>query len=343
MRLSRGWLVAAWIALLAIYGLHLIAQAQTLDEDRQSLPAPEVMVLHGNAFWLLACMAALGRPRTIDLISTFGFTLAGFYGALAFAARHWHRDAAVHLAGLAGALAAIAFAIELRGPALVVALAAEGVVLVWLGLRAQRGLLRWGGLALLAVATLLACAALSEPAPTGAWLVFNGRTLSCVFTAAALIAAAWLFGRLAPDVAFSRPPIAVLIVAASVLGLFIVSAEINAFYAARVWQTADPRSVGAATSAELARQLTLSMTWAAYALALVAAGLRWSYRPVRYLAIALFALTAAKVGLVDLARLERVYRMLSVMGLGILLLVASYLYQRLRRLPGPRDGAGVTT
>jgi uncharacterized membrane protein len=37
-----------------------------------------------------------------------------------------------------------------------------------------------------------------------------------------------------------------------------------------------------------------------------------------------------KVFVVDIATLDRVYKMLSVMVLGILLLVASYLYQRLR-------------
>jgi uncharacterized membrane protein len=34
---------------------------------------------------------------------------------------------------------------------------------------------------------------------------------------------------------------------------------------------------------------------------------------------------------VDLAQLERVYRVLSVIGLGIILLVTSYLYQRAQR------------
>jgi len=54
---------------------------------------------------------------------------------------------------------------------------------------------------------------------------------------------------------------------------------------------------------------------------------------VRYLAMLVFAFTILKVFVVDLATLDRVYRMLSVMALGVLLLIASYLYQRLRTAP----------
>ena len=98
------------------------------------------------------------------------------------------------------------------------------------------------------------------------------------------------------------------------------------------------RGAGALTSAELARQLTLSIVWAAYAVVLVAAGLARDNRPIRLLAIVLFAITIAKVFLVDLAELDRVYRMLSVIGLGLLLLTASYLYQRFRAAPAPAPG-----
>ena len=61
---------------------------------------------------------------------------------------------------------------------------------------------------------------------------------------------------------------------------------------------------------------------------LVAIGIARRYAPIRYLAIVLFAATIGKVFLVDLAELDRVYRVLSVIGLGVLLIVASYLYQR---------------
>jgi uncharacterized membrane protein len=43
---------------------------------------------------------------------------------------------------------------------------------------------------------------------------------------------------------------------------------------------------------------------------------------------------------VDLAQLDRVYRVLSVIGLGVLLIVASYLYQRFMADEDDAGGAG---
>ena len=120
------------------------------------------------------------------------------------------------------------------------------------------------------------------------------------------------------------------------LTVLAVSAEISAYFGFTLLGDGQPGAT-AWTSSELARQLTLSITWAAYALGLVAIGLRRDYRPVRVLAIALFAVTILKVFFVDLAELDRVSRMLSVIVLGVLLLTASYLYQRLARATPPPE------
>ncbi len=47
------------------------------------------------------------------------------------------------------------------------------------------------------------------------------------------------------------------------------------------------------------------------------------------MALGLFAVTVGKVFIFDLGHLEMVYRIISFMVLGVLLLFASYLYQRL--------------
>jgi uncharacterized membrane protein len=46
--------------------------------------------------------------------------------------------------------------------------------------------------------------------------------------------------------------------------------------------------------------------------------------------MAVFAVTIVKVFAVDLAELDRLYRVASIIGLGVLLLVTAFLYQRLR-------------
>jgi uncharacterized membrane protein len=75
--------------------------------------------------------------------------------------------------------------------------------------------------------------------------------------------------------------------------------------------------------------MTLSLTWAVYATVLVIVGLMRRYVPIRYFAMAVFAVTIVKVFAVDLSELDRIYRVLSIIGLGITLLVTSYLYQKL--------------
>ena len=54
------------------------------------------------------------------------------------------------------------------------------------------------------------------------------------------------------------------------------------------------------------------------------------YAPIRYFAMAVFVITIVKVFAIDLAELDRIYRVLSIIGLGVALLLTSYLYQRSR-------------
>ena len=83
------------------------------------------------------------------------------------------------------------------------------------------------------------------------------------------------------------------------------------------------------------REITRSITWALYAVGLVVVGIVRAYRPLRFLAFLVFALTIAKVAILDLSSLDRLSQVLVAIALGVLLLVASYLYQRFR--PGERE------
>ena len=78
------------------------------------------------------------------------------------------------------------------------------------------------------------------------------------------------------------------------------------------------------------RHLALSLLWAFYALGAMALGLRFGSAPLRLGAIGLFGLTVVKVLVVDLADVDTLYRILSFMVLGGVLLVASFLYARHR-------------
>ena len=80
-----------------------------------------------------------------------------------------------------------------------------------------------------------------------------------------------------------------------------------------------------------AARMALSIIWALYASAMLIAGFWKNLRPVRLAALALFGLTALKVILFDMAGISQIYRIVSFVVLGALMLGASYLYNRMER------------
>jgi uncharacterized membrane protein len=85
-----------------------------------------------------------------------------------------------------------------------------------------------------------------------------------------------------------------------------------------------------------AEQYTYSAVWLGFGVVLLLAGIALSSKPVRLASAAVTLLTIGKVFLVDMADLAGVWRALSFIGLGLVLVGIGYLYQRLlfpRRVP----------
>lgn len=72
----------------------------------------------------------------------------------------------------------------------------------------------------------------------------------------------------------------------------------------------------------------ISVAWALQAFLLILIGLAKSRPLLRYLGFALFALAIGKILLIDTSELEKVYRIVSFIGCGLLLVAAGYFYQR---------------
>jgi uncharacterized membrane protein len=81
-------------------------------------------------------------------------------------------------------------------------------------------------------------------------------------------------------------------------------------------------------SGNVARDMTYSIAWGAFSLVLVIAGIWKSIRPARYAGIILLCGTLLKLFLHDLANLEALYRIGALLGLAIIAIAASFLYQR---------------
>ena len=69
------------------------------------------------------------------------------------------------------------------------------------------------------------------------------------------------------------------------------------------------------------------MLWTAYASALILIGIKRQSALLRWQALVLFGLVVIKVFLYDSSYLQRFYRILSFLILGLMLLVVSFLYQ----------------
>ena len=143
-----------------------------------------------------------------------------------------------------------------------------------------------------------------------------------------LVVLAWLYGQVGGTRPYlgerARRWLAVLgSVGAAVLLLWNLSVEVSL---APLPETRfDPAKL---------RSAALSVLWALYAFTAMAWGLWRDQAPLRAGAMLLFGVTVLKVLVVDLAGLDALYRILSVLVLGAALLIASFLYARSRRRPG---------
>ncbi|HWN10029.1 MAG TPA: DUF2339 domain-containing protein [Pyrinomonadaceae bacterium] len=204
------------------------------------------------------------------------------------------------------------------------------------GLGRKNRAMRLGGLLLLGITTLLVIANLSYYNASWHTFVFN-RTMG-VF--AVFIAALWLvvrsYRRSSEVFEEAKAAHHTAIVVANVLAIIALSAQAAGYYEARIAEefgrarAAELLIDGSTTlrNLELAKQLSLSVIWAVYASGLLVAGHLRRLRLLRVMGLALLSLTVLKVFLWDLSSLDRVYRIISFIMLGAILLVVSYFYQR---------------
>lgn len=330
------WLAPGLAALLGLFGLHLSATIRDLADRHGRLRPLEVVLLHVNGAWACVALLTLLAPHAAAWQGRAALLLAVAHGAMASASWRRTTQGALHFLALAFALLAVAVAVEFEGAWLVAAWAAEGFALAWIGLAVGRDWLRVAGAAAFVAALAQLLELVSQPAPVHYALVANPRAGLILFLVILLYSAAWLHRRHAASLpANGRREVAVLVSGANLLVWLLITVEVNRAFGIRAWEASVDHGFGAMTDANLARQASLSVAWSIFALVLIAAGFVKRYAPLRYVGIGVFGYTVAKVGVVDLARLDRIYRILSVFALGVLLLAASYLYQRFAALVTP--------
>ena len=87
------------------------------------------------------------------------------------------------------------------------------------------------------------------------------------------------------------------------------------------------------THGNLAHQLGYSLGWLVYAIIMLISGIRWQAVKARQAALLLIIVTSLKIFLKDLWSLGQLYRVASFIGLAVVMMLVSYLYQRFLAKP----------
>jgi uncharacterized membrane protein len=209
--------------------------------------------------------------------------------------------------------------------------ALEGIALLWLFRRVPHRGLRYVGAALLCIAfvRLALNPAVLEYHRRSGTLVWNWYLYAYGITASCLFGGGWLF-RPPRESAFERTAPTLFYSLGTILTFLLLNIEI-----------ADYFSIGPTLTfsfeGNFARDMTYSIAWALFAFALLLAGMRQKTRWVRYAGVALLVVTLAKLFFHDLNSLDKLYRIGAFIGVAVILIVASFVYQRF--LVPKRDSA----
>jgi len=200
--------------------------------------------------------------------------------------------------------------------------ALEGLALLWLFHRVPHRGLRL-------VAVVLLCAAFVRLAFNPAVFEYHQRSVRRIWnwyvyaygvTSFCLFAGARIFGLPRnTSTEGAAPPLL------SSLGAILVFLLLNI-------EIADYFSIGPTLtfsfSGNFARDMTYSIAWALFALGLILVGMRLKQRAARYAGVALLGVTLAKLFLHDLSDLDELYRIGAFVGVAVILIAASFIYQR---------------
>ena len=170
-------------------------------------------------------------------------------------------------------------------------------------------------------------------------LVFNARFatfLVAIAIMAGIVAAGERYGS-----EREMPFVKLAGVALNLLALIALTREANDYFGRQIAAVYQHRNMyGAAQQLEIARDFSFSAIWIVYGAALMVIGFWKRSAFIRWQAMVLLAVTIGKVFLYDSRELEQVYRILSFIALGVMLMAISYAYHRDWFKLSPRRSGG---
>ncbi len=205
--------------------------------------------------------------------------------------------------------------------------------MTWTGLRSKTApVLQCGlGAALLAAGVAIITGFSPYDPITRFMVVMNGRTAVMLFLIAGSFLLNFCLDHTETSYPWLLPARRVLQLGVVLLAFSLITVEARDIFQKQIALLSQNSAadMGAAINRlENLRQLSLSGLWLAYSLLLTGLGIWRRLQPLRMLAIGLFGFTILKIFIYDLSFLDTLYRIFSFIGLGIILLGVSYVYQR---------------
>jgi uncharacterized membrane protein len=268
------FLALFWMMFHAVHTARVVGNVVSYPRFRLVLAS-----LHGLVVYVL--LYALINKGHAEWRVTATLVLAVLYGATSLAARRRPGEDGVFLHSTLTAivLVIIATGIQFRGMELVRYWSVEALALIWAGALGRLRLVRWGGVALYAMAFLLLLgtegALFSSSAGTFT-LLFNDRAFTFLLLAACLAMSGMILGRV--EQSGHGAARIVLHIAWCWVLFILISAETIDFFAQLI------RNAGPARTQhlEFLRVMALPVIWGAYALPLILGGTRSGNRPIIY-------------------------------------------------------------
>jgi uncharacterized membrane protein len=232
----------------------------------------------------------------------------------------------VHLT-LAILFATLALPLKTQGRWLTAGWILEGTALLWVATRSTKFLLRELGLVILLLGLAL-LTLLDKPASVTP--IFNQRFAAYCIAIACTSFICWTAHRMSSPTSRGGHPLPWDTVAAAMalvtngLVLLAVSYEIHNYW----WAYRTQLLSRVPSDYRILSQFTYSAFFMAYGTLLMMLGFWRRSAFLRWQALVLLAVAIAKVFLVDVSQLSEGFRIVSFLGLGVLLLAVSFLYQR---------------
>ncbi len=278
-------------------------------------------------FWLIYRAITLAFPNEWMGLLPAIFVLPGAIGVWALL-KLYRADPAsgdARLAWQGGALllfVSLIFPLQFEREWITLGWALEGLALLWLFHRLPHRGLRLVAVVLLCAAFVRLALNPRSSSITSAPLAESGTG---IFTPTGLPAFACSRAHGSLGRPGRRPPSAPAPPFLGSLGVILVFLLLNI-------EIADYFSVGPTLtfsfSGNFARDMTYSIAWALFALGLILVGMRIKQRAARYAGVALLGVTLAKLFLHDLSDLDELYRIGAFVGVALILIAASFIYQR---------------